>query len=512
MTAGFFYFAERGLIIVAAALMVQGTCSGAGKSQLVAGLARILSDEGVRVAPFKSQNMALNSFITEEGAEIGRAQALQAEAARQTPTPDMNPVLLKAQGDRGCQVILGGRVHSNMTAKDYYAFRDEAWTVITEAYGRLSRDYDVILIEGAGSPAEINLSEQEVVNMRVARHAKSPVLLVGDIERGGVFASFYGTYALVGNDAEYIKGYVVNKFRGDVDILAPGLEMIRDRTGVPVVGVLPWVGDLGLDEEDGLSLPYSGSASRTPSLEGNSLRVTVVRLPYISNFTDLAPLEAEPDVELAFTVNAGEIESSDLVIIPGSKNTTHDMEFLNRSGLSHAIRRAAARGTEVIGVCGGYQMLGRRILDPLGVEGGPASAEGIGLLDVETTLEGAKTTTQTEASTSLYGNTATLRGYEIHMGETTGGDGLMDFKRLSSGQALKDGAQKGNVWGTYLHGLFDSDGFRSSMLNTLRERKGLPAPGLPVSYQSIRENNMDRWAAILKEHLDMDFIKGLLRQ
>jgi len=492
-------------------LMVQGTCSGAGKSQLVAGLARILADEGISVAPFKSQNMALNSFITEEGAEIGRAQALQAEAARITPSSDMNPVLLKAQGDKGCQVILGGRVHSNMTAKEYYAFRDEAWAVITEAYQRLRSKYDVILIEGAGSPAEINLSEQEVVNMRVARHAKSPVLLIGDIERGGVFASFFGTHALLGSDAEYIKGYVVNKFRGDVDILTPGLEMIRQRTGVPVVGVLPWVGDLGLDEEDGLALPYSGLAARNRGNGTKTLKATVLRLPYISNFTDLSPLQAETDVELSFSVNSGEIENSDLVIIPGSKNTTQDMGFLNKSGLAESIRRAARRGAEVVGICGGYQMLGRRILDPQGVEGGPSEAAGIGLLDIETVLKGTKTTTQTEARTSLYGNTSTLRGYEIHMGETTGGGGLFDFNRLATGQRLGDGAQKGNVWGTYLHGLFDSDGFRSSMLDTLRERKGLPVPESHVSYERIRQKNMDRWASILKEHLDMDFIRGLIR-
>jgi len=507
-----FYFRGKGPCQMAAALMVQGTCSGAGKSQLVAGLARILSDEGLSVAPFKSQNMALNSFITEEGAEIGRAQALQAEAARLRPTADMNPVLLKAQGDRGCQVILGGKVHGNMTAREYYAFRDHVWPVITESYGRLSSEYDVILIEGAGSPAEINLSEQEVVNMRVARHANSPVLLVGDIERGGVFASFYGTHALLGSDAEYIKGYVVNKFRGDVDILTPGLDMIRQKTGVPVVGVLPWVGDLGLDEEDGLALPYGGMASRNTGHGAKTLKTTVLRLPYISNFTDLAPLQAEPDVELSFSVNAVEVENSDIVIIPGSKNTTLDMDFLNKSGLCQSIRRAARRGAEVVGICGGYQMLGRRIKDPLGVEGGPSDVEGIGLLDVETTLRGDKTTTQTEAATGLYGNTATLRGYEIHMGETTGDTGLMDFKRLHSGQTHKDGSQKGNVWGTYLHGLFDSDGFRSCMLNTLRKRKGMPIPDSPISYESIRQGNMDRWAAILKENLDMDFIRGLLRQ
>ena len=496
---------------VAASLMIQGTCSGAGKSQLVAGLARILADEGVRVAPFKSQNMALNSFITHEGAEIGRAQALQAEAARIEPESDMNPVLLKAQGDKGCQVILGGRVHSNMTAKEYYAFRDEAWSVISEAYARLSGKYDVILIEGAGSPAEINLSEQEVVNMRVARHTGSPVLLVGDIERGGVFASFYGTHALVGSDSRYIKGYVVNKFRGDADILTPGLEMIREKTGVPVVGVLPWVGDLGLDEEDGLALPYSGLAARKNESAYHTLRITVIRLPYISNFTDFAPLQVEPDVELAFSVQAGEIETSDMIIIPGSKNTTHDMEFLNRSGLSDSVRRAARRGAHVAGVCGGYQMLGKRVLDPLGVEGGPQEVRGIGLLEVETVLKGEKTTTQTEAMTTLYGNTARLKGYEIHMGETTGGSGLWDLTRLSTGQRVKDGAKEGNVWGTYLHGLFDNDGFRSAMLDSLRASKGMAVPEEPISYEGIRQRNMDRWADILRQHLDMGFIRELLR-
>lgn len=492
------------------ALMVQGTCSGAGKSQLAAGLLRILSDEGIKAAPFKSQNMALNSFITEDGAEIGRAQAQQAEAARVKASSHMNPVLLKATGEQGSQVIINGRVHSNMTAKEYYAFRDEAWSAITASYARLAKEYDLIVIEGAGSPAEINLSEQEVVNMRVARHARSPVLLVGDIERGGVFASFYGTHALLQEDAGLIKAYVINKFRGDVDILNPGLEMMEKKTGVPTIGVLPWLRDLGLDEEDGLALSSMSGQNGGP---GPRLKVVVVRLRFISNFTDFAPLMAEPDVELAFSTNPAEIEGADLVIVPGSKNSTQDMDILNRSGLSESIQRAAKKGAHVAGICGGYQMLGQGIADPLGVEGGIKDVSGIGLLPLMTTLRGEKVTSQTEATTTLFGNSAPIRGYEIHMGqsEVTGDSGgLMELKRLATGETLKDGASKGNVWGTYLHGIFDSNAFRSAMLNTLRHERGLALPDSPLDYQALRERNMDRWADVLREHLDMDFIRGLI--
>jgi adenosylcobyric acid synthase len=317
-------------------LMIQGTCSGAGKSLLVAGLLRILSDMGIKAAPYKSQNMALNSFVTEDGSEIGRAQALQAEAARMKPIPEINPILLKALGDKGCQVIVNGSVHANMSAKQYYAFKDEAWLAASGAYDRLKEKYEAVVIEGAGSPAEINLIKEEIVNMRVARYAGSPVLLVGDIDRGGVFASFYGTVGLLDGDAEYIKAFVINKFRGDKDILNPGLESIRQKTGIPVVGVVPWVRDLGLDEEDGMSNHHFISISKGPAL-----RVVVVRLPYISNFTDFDPFRLEPDVELLYSTNPDDLENADLLIVPGSKNTVKDLMYLREAGIDLSIKRAA---------------------------------------------------------------------------------------------------------------------------------------------------------------------------
>ncbi len=487
------------------ALMVQGTCSGAGKSLLVAGLARVFADRGVRVAPFKSQNMALNSFVTVEGAEIGRAQALQAQAARLAPHSDMNPVLLKATGEKGCQVILNGTVHSNMTAREYYAFKDEAWRHVEAAYDRLSRKHDLILIEGAGSPAEINLMKEEIVNMRVARYTGSPVVLVGDIERGGVFASFCGTVALVGDDARLIKGFVINKFRGDIDILAPGVEMMREKTGIPTLGVLPYVGDMGLEEEDGLSL-----GDIEPNVGADRLRVVVVRLNYISNWTDFDALRCEPDVELIFSANRSEIENADLLIVPGTKNTTKDLLSLRSSGLEGSIRAASEKGIPVIGVCGGYQMLGRKIYDPLGVESDNREIDGIGLLDVETEFIGTKVTSQGEARASLYGYDGVIRGYEIHMGVTTGDTGLFRIKRLAGGTDVEDGSIRGNVWGTYLHGVFDTDGFRHALLDYLRQRRGLERRGAGVNYLEIKERNLDRWAKLLSEHLDMDALEKLL--
>ncbi len=489
---------------MADALMVQGTCSGAGKSLLVAGLARIFSDMGVRVAPFKSQNMALNSFVTAEGGEIGRAQALQAEAARVEPTPEMNPVLLKAAGSNGCQVILNGRVHSNMSAREYYAFRDEAWRAVEAAWERLSGSYDVVLIEGAGSPAEINLAEEEIVNMRVARHTGAPVLLVGDIDRGGVFASFHGTVGLLGDDARYIKGFIVNKFRGDGGILAPGLELISKKTGVPVVGVLPYIEDIGLEEEDGMSVK-----DHRPSSGGESLRVVVVRLRHISNFTDFDPFRHEPDVELIYSTNRSDIENADLLVVPGSKNTPQDLLALRAQGVEESIKRAARKGVRVAGICGGFQMLGRRIADPLHIEGDSDEVECMGLLDIETEIKGAKVTSQTEAETGLFGFSGRLRGYEIHMGRSTGDIGLFTLRRLVDNKTVLDGSAKDNVWGTYLHGVFENDGFRTALLNDIRRQKGMP-PQEPVNYREIKDGNLDRWASVLRENLDMEFIMGLL--
>jgi adenosylcobyric acid synthase len=490
------------------ALMIQGTCSGAGKSLLTAALCRILSDMGVNVAPYKSQNMALNSFITAEGAEIGRAQALQAEAARLAPHADMNPVLLKATADAACQVIVDGRVRANMSAREYYDYRDEAWAAARGAYDRLASRHDVIVIEGAGSPAEINLREEEIVNMRVARYAGAPVLLVGDIDRGGVFASFAGTVQILGpEEASLIQGYIINKFRGDLGILRPGLGQIRDLTGIPVMGVLPYVRSLGLDEEDGLA-----SMRFAPRGGGRALRVVAVMLRYISNFTDLSPLMFEPDVELVFSTSPTEIMNADLLIIPGSKNTANDLNALREMGLDRAIIEAAGRGVPTVGLCGGYQMLGQRILDPLGVEGPEPEVRGLGLLEIETVMDAVKVTSQSAGRvTGGFGAyTGRVEGYEIHMGRSTGETGLFELERRATGERVPDGSRKGSVWGTYLHGVFDLDAFRASVLDPIRAAKGLPVPDAPLQYQAMREEHMNRWAATVREHLDMDAVLGLI--
>ncbi len=505
--------------------MIQGTGSGVGKSIIVAGLCRIFCDQGVKVAPFKAQNMALNSFITREGGEIGRAQAYQAEAARIEPSVDMNPVLLKATGEAGCQVILNGKVHRNMNAREYYAYKEYAWAAVTEAYSRLSDEYDLIVIEGAGSPAEINLSNDEVVNMSVARHVNAPVLLVGDIDKGGVFASLYGTIALLDKDADYIKAFIINKFRGDLNILKPGLTMIHEKTGRPVLGVVPYLGDLGLHEEDGIPLErlwWQGNGKSS----GTKIKVVVVRLRYISNFTDFDPFLYESDVELVYSLRDADIEHADLVIIPGSKNTVQDLLFMREGGIEESIKRAAAKGVPVIGVCGGYQMLGGKILDPHGIEGPHQEVDGIGLLDVETVLDKIKVTSQVEAMVisdcgfriAEWTSKDLLKGYEIHMGRTTGDIGLFQLRRINSNSEIRnpkskmvlDGSAKANVWGTYIHGIFDNDAFRRGLINVLRVKRGLrPAEDI-TDFAKARDAALDRWADVLRESIDMRFIQDII--
>jgi adenosylcobyric acid synthase len=525
---------------MAKALMIQGTGSGVGKSIIVAGLCRIFRDQGIDVAPFKAQNMALNSFVTRAGGEIGRAQAYQAEAARVEPCVDMNPVLLKATGEAGCQVILNGKVHANMRADEYYAFKEHAWAAVTSAYERLSKKHELIIIEGAGSPAEINLSNDEVVNMSVARYANAPVILVGDIDKGGVFASLYGTIALLDGDADYIKAFVINKFRGDLEILKPGLAMIRERTNRPVLGVIPYLGDLGLHEEDGIPLERLWwSENGKPA--GPKIKVVVVRLRYISNFTDFDPFLYESDVELVYSLRDADIEHADLVIIPGSKNTVQDLMFLREAGMEASIKRAAGKGIPIAGICGGYQMLGRTIRDPYGIEGDHQKIDGLGLLDVETLLEETKVTAQVEAissaeftlhsrgaliNTGINGvrssernDVEILKGYEIHMGRTSGDGGLFKLRRLVSHSAIRnpqseiisDGSCKGNVWGTYIHGIFDNDRFRRSLINGLREARGLMHMPVATDFAKARDRALDKWARVLKESIDMNFIQGLFK-
>jgi adenosylcobyric acid synthase len=516
--------------------MIQGTGSGAGKSAVVAGLCRLFRDMGIKVAPFKSQNMALNSFITKEGGEIGRAQAFQAEAAGLEPTNDMNPVLLKATGESGCQVIIDGKVHATMKAHEYYEIKEKVWKEITVAYDRLAEQYDLIIIEGAGSPAEINLQKEEVVNMRVARYADAPVILVGDIDRGGVFAQFYGTVELLKDyvgagpcacpgqpqgiaptDADYIKAFIVNKFRGDMNILRPGLRMIEEKTGKPVVGTLYYQPNIGLDEEDGLSLEQLKRLE--PMEHHKKLKVVVVRLKYISNFTDFAPFLNEPDVELKYSVWEEDIRSADLIIIPGSKNTVADLILLRESGIEDCVKSAVNNGTQLIGICGGYQMIGQKILDPDSVESSLREIDGMGFLDTITTMDKTKTTCQVSASLvnpkwfDAVKSDSTCRwnqikGYEIHMGNTDGDVGLFKLKQWGSEDGsdyMMDGSVKDNVWGTYIHGIFDNDGIRTGMLNSLRKSKGLPEQNV-VSYQSIREEAINRWAKVLGDSVDICFI------
>lgn len=503
-------------VFMSKALMIQGTGSGVGKSLIVSGLCRIFSDRGIRVAPFKAQNMALNSFITKEGGEIGRAQAFQAEAARVEPSVDMNPILLKASGEAGCQVILDGKVHSNMRADEYYGFKREAWDAVTGAYERLSGKYELIIIEGAGSPAEINLSKDEVVNMRVARHVNAPVILVGDIDKGGVFASFYGTVGLLDEDAAYIRAFIINKFRGDMNILNPGLKMIYEKTGRPVLGVIPYLGDLGLHEEDGIPLERLKQFNQFEQFK--PLKIVVLRQRYIANFTDFDPFMYEPDVELIYSLREGDIENADLIIIPGSKNTVKDLFFLREHGIENSIKRAVEKGIPLVGVCGGYQMLGSKIHDPYGIESAHRAIEGFGLLDIETALEKVKTTCQVEAEMNgervyrLMGEShKKLKGYEIHMGVTTGDVGLFRINRLNSSSGfVLDGSQKGNVWGTYIHGIFDNDIFRRNLINFLRRKKGLEPLEETIDYSRLRDDSLNKWAGIIRDSIDMKFIEGLI--
>ena len=499
---------------MAKTLMIQGTGSGAGKSLLVAALCRIMRDSGYNVAPFKSQNMALNSCITTCGGEIGRAQALQAEAAGIDPTVDMNPILLKAQGDSGCQVIIQGRVHGSMKAREYYAFKDKAWEAARSSFDSLSKKHEMIIIEGAGSPAEINLMDVDIVNMSVAKYAGAPVLLVGDIDKGGVFASLYGTVKLLGRDSRHIRGFIINKFRGDIEILRPGLDMIRNKTGKPVVGVLPYFDRAGLPEEDGMAL----SVTARSTASAKDIKIVVLRLKYISNFTDFDPFTHEPDVELIYSAAPSEIENADMVIIPGTKNTVNDLINLREQGLEGSILGAYKKGSMIVGMCGGYQMLGRRICDPLGIESPNREVEALGLLDIETNFETAKTTCRVEAE--LHDSkfqipdfkSSGLHGYEIHMGASCGDIGLFRLRRLpDSGDVSLDGSMKRNCWGTYIHGIFDNDAFRRGLINQLRKRKGLQEIESGVSYAKIRDDAIDNLASVVRDNIDMAFVRGLLR-
>ena len=492
-------------------IMIQGTGSSVGKSMLCAGLCRVFRQDGLRVAPFKSQNMALNSFATRDGLEMGRAQVTQAQAAGIEPSADMNPILLKPTGDRRSQVICMGRPIGSMDAVEYHRYKPRLRALVKQAYDRLESGVDAVVIEGAGSPAEINLREGDLVNMWMAEAADAPVLLVGDIDRGGVFASLYGTVMLLEpSERARIKGLVINKFRGDIAILEPGLRMIEDRLGIPVVGVVPWC-DVDLEDEDSVS-------GRLDAVSGRgAVRVTVVRLGHISNFTDFQALSLHPDVTLGYARRPGDLEGADIVILPGTKNTIDDLIELKNRGMLAPIVRHARAGKLLLGVCGGYQMLGQALRDPEGVESEARSAAGLGLLDMEVAFAPEKRTAQARGTLTgepdwlapLSGTA--IDGYEIHSGVNAFGPDCRFWMR-------PEGAcnAAGNVLGTYLHGLFDDGRLADALVRRARQLKGLQeqpsVPELPApTMAAYREAQFDKLADVVRQSLDMERVYGMLR-
>ena len=502
---------------MAKVLMVQGTMSNAGKSLLTAGLCRIFKQDGYKVAPFKSQNMALNSFITNKGLEMGRAQVMQAEAAGIEPDVRMNPILLKPTNDTGSQVIVNGEVRGTMSARDYFAYKHNLIPDIMEAFNGLAAENDIIVIEGAGSPAEVNLKEEDIVNMGMAKMAKAPVLLVGDIDRGGVFAQLIGTVNLLEEDEKkMVKGLIINKFRGDKTILDPGIEILEEKSGVPVVGVAPYL-HVDIEDEDSLS------ERLTSSDKADLIDIAVIRLPRISNFTDLNVMETIPGVSVRYIRNPQELKNPDMIVIPGSKNTISDLLWMRQNGLEAAILKQAHEGKVVFGICGGFQMLGETLSDPTGIET-TGEVRGMGLLPVETVFMDGKTRTRVEGDFHLEGSifenierkNLKAEGYEIHMGQSTlkeGAKRLLTVTDAVTGETKEDGAYKDNVFGTYIHGIFDGPEIAQTIVKILAERKGVELEDLgTLSYAEYKETQYDLLATEWREHLNMEKIYERLEE
>ena len=475
--------------------MVQGTMSGAGKSLLCTALCRIFAQDGYKVAPFKSQNMALNSFVTRAGLEMGRAQVVQAQAAGVEPDVRMNPILLKPSSDVGSQVIVNGEVRGDMPARAYFRQKKALIPDILRAYESLAQEYDILVIEGAGSPAEINLKAGDIVNMGLAKLVDAPVLLVGDIDRGGVFAQLYGTVALLEADERArICGLIINKFRGDVEILQPGLAMLEEKTRLPVLGVVPYT-RADIEDEDSLSERLQSSKAVKP------LDLAVVRLPHISNFTDFMPLEQHPLLGVRYVQNVRELGSPDLIILPGTKNTVGDLLWLRQCGLEAAVQKLAKRGTPILGVCGGYQMLGRTLDDTLGCESGhPQTLRGLALLPIDTVFTAEKHRAQVTATAAAPFAGASLTGYEIHTGRTA----VQGSPFCTQADGTPEGCVQGTVFGTYLHGLFDSGELTEKLAAYLCEQKGLcPEAAAPISMERYRAQQFDLLADSVRAALDM---------
>lgn len=489
------------------ALMFQGVSSNAGKSVMTAALCRILLQDGFRVAPFKAQNMSLNSFVTRNGGEMGRAQVVQAQAGRVEPDVRMNPVLLKPSSDTGAQVILLGQPAGNMTVSEYICYKPEVFKAVTQAYNDLAAEYDVIVLEGAGSPAEVNLKHHDIVNMAMAQHARAPVLLVGDIDRGGVFASFVGTLEVLAEwERALVAGFVVNRFRGQEALLRDALDYTERHTGKPVLGVVPHIANLNLPEEDSVTFK-SRALNRVQPEDNNTVEIAVVDLPHISNFTDFDPFRAEDDVHLRIVGSPAELRNPDAVIIPGSKNTLGDLAYLKRSGLAERIAQLAVAGqTEIIGICGGFQMIGKEIRDPQCVESIAGTSAGLKLLDVQTVMAVEKTLLCVSARHAL--SDLEVQGYEIHHGQTSS-DTLLPLLVRPDGEVIGMATADGRIWGTYLHGVFDADPFRRWFIDRLRIFRGMTAVDRVMAKYTI-EPALEQLAQTVRRSLRMDMIYRLM--
>ncbi len=506
---------------LARCLMIQGTASHVGKSVLVTALCRILANQGVAVAPFKAQNIALNSYVTREGGEMGRAQVLQAQAARVEPHTDMNPILLKPTSDQRCQLILYGKVWGELGAWDYHKSKERFFPRVVEALERLRRAYQVVIIEGAGSPAEINLKSEDITNMRIARTADAPVLLVGDIDRGGVFASLLGTVELLESwERDLVAGFIINKFRGDPTLLGNGPSLLEEKTGIPLLGVVPYIHDLGLEEEDSVALEERRRWAGGHGDKGK-IEIAVIHLPHISNYTDFDPLAQEPGINLRYVKYPEEIGTPDALIVPGTKSTVEDLRHLRATGMDDIIVQLAGHGMPLIGICGGYQMLGREILDPEGVESEEECCPCLGLLPMVTVMRKEKTTHQIKAVVrrpipmlGLGPSSPPLEGYEIHMGDTISSEEspLLIVERSGEKIEVEEGLAHPvlNVFGCYIHGIFENFVVREGFLRFLAARKGIHPHAWGGDWQRWRDLRLDHLAEVARHSLDMSFIYKLL--
>lgn len=494
--------------MTAKVLMIQGSSSSAGKSLMVTALCRIYARRGIHVAPFKAQNMSNNAAVCADGSEIGRAQALQAMAAKQAPTVDMNPVLIKPEADARSQIILMGRPWQTLEAKSYYEKKQILWESVTQALDRLRANHELVIIEGAGSPAELNLRRGDIVNMAVAQYAHSPVLLVGDIDRGGIFAQLLGTlWLLEPEERALLRGFIVNKFRGDLSLFEDGIQIIQEKGGIPVLGVVPYLRGLSLPDEDAVSVEVASDSSKPASTSQTD--IAILALPRIANFDDFDALRAEPNVHIRHIDSAEKFGKPDAVIIPGTKSTMADLDWLRQTGLAEKIIQFAKDGGEVVGICGGYQMLGESIHDPHHVESQTSTVQGLGLLPVSTTFIQEKATYQVSAKILNFGNLTgeTVHGYEIHMGETTSQTHWVEITSRNGEQVkVQDGgvSSNGKVWGCYLHGLFANDSFRHAWLSRLGWR------GQFTSQAARFEESLEKLADAVEGALNLDLLEKII--